>query len=317
MGALDQAIDSVSKTIDSFFEKFESGRNCLDLAKKTNNRAESFSRKDPAYHFVLAYARKHCIVRIENDEERENVIKMQVNHSAQKIALLRGLLEKEARPIFRAMDDNEFNAILNLAIVETEETKFKEKMNKIDSSNKDLKKIYANFLQYYSANSIWHIQQLREWLKSRGIKKGKDDDIDTKIREELAEAIHDIEIQEFKDKLGKEAIDIDALNGHEFEDYIASLLKEQGYDIISINRGHDHGGDIIIQRFGNKIAVQTKRMNKPVGNAAVKDAISARMHYSCDDAWVITNAQFTTEAIKLAKSGKIRLISGSELKEMA
>ncbi len=142
------------------------------------------------------------------------------------------------------------------------------------------------------------------------------------IKTKLLSIKEDISLKHFENNLKSEKqalslADIDRMNGHDFEDFIAtSILAKDGFEILEVKKSGDQGGDILANKFGKKLVVQAKRYTGKVGNYAVQEVTAARDHYSCDDAWVITNSYFTKSAKELAKSTQVRLIDRDELKRM-
>jgi restriction system protein len=106
-----------------------------------------------------------------------------------------------------------------------------------------------------------------------------------------------------------------SLSGQEFETYIADLIKKKGFnDVRGTPATGDQGADLIAKIMGKTIIIQAKRYEKPVGNKAVQEVISAVQYYKGDEGWVITNSSFTPSAKALAQKGNIRLIDGHDLK---
>lgn len=106
---------------------------------------------------------------------------------------------------------------------------------------------------------------------------------------------------------------VDRMDGVEFENYLLYLFKRQGY------RGHltktsgDFGADLILYDGDEKIAVQAKRYDKPVGVAAVQQAMAGQNYYDCDRAMVATNMTFTRQAKQLAAKSGVELIDRQAL----
>jgi restriction endonuclease Mrr len=111
-----------------------------------------------------------------------------------------------------------------------------------------------------------------------------------------------------------EEIDVDALSGIEFQTHVAKTLRSSGYDVMGPPISGDQGGDLIAKKEGKSYVVQTKRSERPVGNRAVQEAISAVTYYGGDQGWVITNSTFTPSAITLAQKAHIKLIDGLALR---
>ncbi len=110
--------------------------------------------------------------------------------------------------------------------------------------------------------------------------------------------------------------DIDKMEGVQFEQYLGHLFKGQGYKVQVTRATGDYGADLIIQKDGRKVVVQAKRYSKNVGIKAVQEAQAAIAHYGANEAWVVTNSDFTAAAHDLAKSNKVRLINREALVEM-
>jgi restriction system protein len=78
----------------------------------------------------------------------------------------------------------------------------------------------------------------------------------------------------------------------------------------------DFGADLVLKKEGKKIVVQAKRYSKNVGLKAVQEAQASIAYYKANEAWVISNRDYTEEAKALAKSNGVRLINRSELINM-
>lgn len=142
------------------------------------------------------------------------------------------------------------------------------------------------------------------------------------IKNKISSIREDISLKHFESNLkSKEQslslADIDQMNGHDFEDFLAHyVLTKSGFEILDVKKSGDQGGDIIASKFGKKLVVQAKRYAGNVGNNAIQEVAAARSHYNCDDAWVISNSYFTKAAKELAKSTQVRLVDRDELKKM-
>ncbi|MFD2613523.1 restriction endonuclease [Paenibacillus gansuensis] len=110
--------------------------------------------------------------------------------------------------------------------------------------------------------------------------------------------------------------DIDKMDGHRFEHYLAQLFKFHGYRSEVTKASGDYGADLVISKDGRKIVVQAKRYSAKVGIKAVQEAFAAIAHYGAAEAWVVTNNDYTDAAYALAKSNKVRLINREALIEL-
>ncbi|MGG0939229.1 restriction endonuclease [Brevibacillus centrosporus] len=109
--------------------------------------------------------------------------------------------------------------------------------------------------------------------------------------------------------------EIDKMDGKQFEHYLLLLFKSHGYSVSSTKTTGDFGGDLILQKNGKKIVVQAKRHGKNVGIEAVQQAQAAIAYYKADEAWVVSNRNYTKAAQSLAAANQVRLIDREELME--
>lgn len=69
----------------------------------------------------------------------------------------------------------------------------------------------------------------------------------------------------------------------------------------------DQGMDIIAEKGGNRIGIQSKFYSSKVTNKAVQEIFTALNHYNCSKGIVVTNNYFTDSAVELAQSNNIIL----------
>lgn len=111
--------------------------------------------------------------------------------------------------------------------------------------------------------------------------------------------------------------EIDKMSGIQFEQRLAAYFMHKGFKVKMTSASGDHGADLIIEMGRRRIAIQAKRYGKQsVGNKAIQEAISGRIMYDCNDAWVITTSTFTKSAYELADKADVTLIDRSELIKM-
>ena len=101
---------------------------------------------------------------------------------------------------------------------------------------------------------------------------------------------------------------LDEIEGHEFENYCAELLKKRGFIDVSVTKGSgDYGIDILAEKDGVTYAIQCKAYATPVGVKAVQEAFAGREFYDRMVGAVLTNQYFTKPAVEAAKKLKILL----------
>ncbi len=119
-----------------------------------------------------------------------------------------------------------------------------------------------------------------------------------------------------KQKLSKLGIaDIDRLSGRDFEKYLEVLFEKKGHKVTRTKYIGDYGADLIVESGSNKTVIQAKRFKSKVGVKAVQEAVASKGYYSCQNAMVVTNSNFTDQAIKLAKANKVELWGRKKLIE--
>jgi len=112
-----------------------------------------------------------------------------------------------------------------------------------------------------------------------------------------------------------ERVNLDGLDGTEFEQYVAELLETQGFHVQHTGRSGDLGVDLIAERREMRYAVQVKRQSQPVSRRAVSDAVAGMAHYNCNAAMVVTNNFFSSGAQELAHSTRCKLVDRNTLAE--
>lgn len=110
--------------------------------------------------------------------------------------------------------------------------------------------------------------------------------------------------------------DMSLLNGVAFEEFLAEVFRDFGYDVDTTPKSGDYGADLIMAKDGRKAVVQAKQYAGAAGFEAVKEAHFAKDFYKADEAWVVATHGFTPQAVSAAKSTGVRLISGAEIARM-
>ena len=107
-------------------------------------------------------------------------------------------------------------------------------------------------------------------------------------------------------------------NGREFEQYVASVFADLGYEVELTPASGDFGADVILTEPGSRrrIAVQAKFYGSALDGAPVQEVVGALAHYGACEGWVVTNSTFTRAARQLAAENGVRLVEGTELREL-
>ena len=107
------------------------------------------------------------------------------------------------------------------------------------------------------------------------------------------------------------------IDGHDFEGFCAEVLEHAGFTHIEQTPASgDFGVDILAVKDGVSWAFQCKYYQKPVGTRAVQEVYSGRDFYHCMVGAVMTNSEFTRNAVRMADELNVLLWDGSHLKEL-
>lgn len=114
--------------------------------------------------------------------------------------------------------------------------------------------------------------------------------------------------------------------GYPFENFVAEILKAQGYEtsVRQILNGKcvTHEVDIVASKDDRKIMVECKFHNSPGTRSDVHVSLytkarfdDVREKHNLSGAWLVTNTKITTDALDYARCNNMRIISWSYPKE--
>ena len=104
--------------------------------------------------------------------------------------------------------------------------------------------------------------------------------------------------------------------GRDFERKVADELELLGWSTSFTPETGDQGVDILADKYSIKVAVQCKCQQNPVGNRAVSEVFSGKIHYAADHAIVVSKSSFTKKAKELAETTSVFLICVNDLHEI-
>lgn len=108
--------------------------------------------------------------------------------------------------------------------------------------------------------------------------------------------------------INAELLTVDLMEGHDFEHWCASALRNMGFADVDVTCGSgDQGVDIIATKDGLRYAIQCKRYTSDLGNTPVQEVYAGKAMYRCHIAAVITNRYFTPSAKELASVNGVLL----------
>ncbi len=295
--------------------------------KKEVDRLE-YVYKDPGYTEYIKEEKE----RNERESERRVAIYKRLEESGDEV-LIKNLVKRYDDGQFDAvlfnkdcdklkellnlkgygLTNENFHLIVGVYAIDRDNQNFKERI--FFNSPKDLDQILSNYVEFYGIDSKY-IEKLRMLLKNEGYKINSD-----KLVRKLEKLIKERELLEFERSLLTDEspftiYEIDKLSGSEFESFIKILFEKMGYEAHKTKDSGDQGADVIVDKFGQKSAVQAKRWDNKVNNKAIQEITAAIKYYNADEGIVITNNTFTISAIELAKSNNIKLIDREKLENL-
>src|SRR5215210_1652225 len=98
-----------------------------------------------------------------------------------------------------------------------------------------------------------------------------------------------------------------SMSGAQFEAFTADLFRAMGHQAVALGGVGDQGVDVIVNRRGERVAVQCKNHKRPVGNSPVQEVYAGARHHRCEEACVVAPAGYTRGAIDLARSTEVSL----------
>ena len=109
----------------------------------------------------------------------------------------------------------------------------------------------------------------------------------------------------------------DNLDGLEFENWCANLLRNNGFINVKVTRASgDQGVDILAEKGEIKYAIQCKCYSSDLGNSPIQEVHAGKSMYNCHVGVVMTNRHFTSGAKELANATGVLLWDREKLLQM-
>lgn len=113
---------------------------------------------------------------------------------------------------------------------------------------------------------------------------------------------------------------IQSMDGHQFEELIEALLRRMGYRVEGHKAAADGGIDITAFNLeplvGGKYIIQCKRQAVPISEPTVRDLYGVVTDQRANKGVIVTNAEFTSAAVKFARGKPLELVNGSALLQL-
>lgn len=110
---------------------------------------------------------------------------------------------------------------------------------------------------------------------------------------------------------------VDLMSGSDFEHWCAKILKENGFEKVSVTpESGDQGVDVLAAKDGIKYAIQCKCYSSDLGNTPIQEVNAGKAIYRCHIGVVMTNRFFTSGAKKAADATGVLLWDRDKIKEL-
>lgn len=109
------------------------------------------------------------------------------------------------------------------------------------------------------------------------------------------------------------------INDYDFEQFVADLWEQRGWETEVSNRSADRGVDVLATKedggFQTTAVIQAKRYQSGnnVGSPEVQQYASLRQQENADIAIVVTTSSFSTQAKAIANELNLKLVDGNQL----
>jgi len=105
-----------------------------------------------------------------------------------------------------------------------------------------------------------------------------------------------------------------SLNWQQFEQFVGSYFKDQGYSVVETAAGADGGVDLVLRKDGGKTYVQCKHWKTyKVGVEKVRELLGSMVAGGAEHGVLVITHEFTSSARQFGSTHGIRLIDGKEL----
>jgi restriction system protein len=85
-----------------------------------------------------------------------------------------------------------------------------------------------------------------------------------------------------------------SMSGAQFEVFTADVFRAMGHQAVVLGGAGDQGVDVIVNRRGERVAVQCKNHKRPVGNRPVQEVYAGAQHHRCVESCVVAPAGYTS-----------------------
>ena len=107
------------------------------------------------------------------------------------------------------------------------------------------------------------------------------------------------------------------MDGREFEQWCADLLRKNGFSQVTVTQGSgDQGVDVLAEKDGIRYAVQCKCYTSDLTNKPVQEVHAGKEIYDCHVGAVMTNRSFTQSGREAAKRTRTLLWDREVLRQM-
>ncbi len=107
--------------------------------------------------------------------------------------------------------------------------------------------------------------------------------------------------------------ELDQMSAEDFVSHLTTVLRRDGFAARAVTTSKDARADLIVRKDDVTTAVALHQASETVEADAVRSLGGVRAHYRVDRTLMLTNAQFSSQAVALATKEEVTLIGRTEL----
>jgi hypothetical protein len=108
---------------------------------------------------------------------------------------------------------------------------------------------------------------------------------------------------------------LNAMDGREFELFVARIFLALGYDVKLTPATGDQGVDVLVENNSERVAIQCKNLARSANNKPVQEVHAGAKYYGASRAWVVAPAGYTSGAFQLADRVDVELYDLTDIEK--
>jgi HJR/Mrr/RecB family endonuclease len=164
-------------------------------------------------------------------------------------------------------------------------------------------------INFFRLSSAKDYEKYVQFKKAIALHRARIIEISRRLEEQEREARSRAELE-----LRKQVDWWKKLDGYEFEQELATLMRRRGFEVKHMGKSGDQGVDLMMSsREGKRIVVQCKAQRNYVSPSVVRDLYGTMIHHNVDEAWLVATCGFNKGSNEFAQGKPIKLFTISQL----